>query len=77
MPTDEQIDVASLRVREPILFYRHVDLYADDFGDNGDVALWVKVRVMPSSIFVLQRLFVHVTGVSRRGWLWCASATEP
>jgi len=61
--TEEQIDMKSLMVKEKILFFDSINLYGDDFGDNGDVMLNVKVRVMPSSFFVLQRLFVRVDRV--------------
>jgi type 2A phosphatase activator TIP41 len=38
-------------------------ILADDFGDNGEVLLSARVRAMPSSFFVLQRLLVRVDGV--------------
>ena len=33
----------SLMVKEKILFFDSINLYGDDFGDNGDVMLNVKV----------------------------------
>eukprot|EP00040_Diaphanoeca_grandis_P022578 m.121725 g.121725 ORF g.121725 m.121725 type:complete len:268 (+) comp28873_c0_seq1:207-1010(+) len=61
--TEERIDLESLKVKEPILHYDSINIYGDDFGDNGEVMLNVKVRAMPSSFFVLQRLFVRVDNV--------------
>ena len=35
------------QVHEPIFFSDAVNLFGDDFGDNGAVMLSVQVRVMP------------------------------
>ncbi|MQL87649.1 hypothetical protein Taro_020179, partial [Colocasia esculenta] len=55
---DEQIDLAALATREPILFYDEVILYEDELADNGVSLLTVKVRVMPSCWFLLLRFWV-------------------
>lgn len=47
----------------PILLYDDVHLYEDDLHDNGDVSLTVKIRVMPTCWYILQRLFVRVDRV--------------
>ena len=47
----------------PILYYDQVDLYEDDLHDNGFVSYGVKVRVMPSCIYILARLFLRVDNV--------------
>ncbi|KAK7269896.1 hypothetical protein RIF29_22691 [Crotalaria pallida] len=59
----EQIDVAALSSKEPILFYDEVVLYEDELADNGVSLLTVKVRVMPSSWFLLLRFWLRVDGV--------------
>nr|GEV45361.1 TIP41-like protein [Tanacetum cinerariifolium] len=46
--SEEQINVAALTSKEPILFYDEVVLYEDELADNGVSLLTVKVRVMPS-----------------------------
>eukprot|EP00052_Salpingoeca_macrocollata_P025669 m.233938 g.233938 ORF g.233938 m.233938 type:complete len:286 (-) comp22464_c1_seq3:38-895(-) len=61
--TDERIDLEALKAREKILFFDVVNMYADDFGDNGAVMMNVRIRVMPSCFFILQRLFVRVDRV--------------
>eukprot|EP00041_Stephanoeca_diplocostata_P015436 m.294463 g.294463 ORF g.294463 m.294463 type:complete len:294 (+) comp20035_c0_seq8:281-1162(+) len=61
--TDEGIDFEALKIREPILFSDVVNLFGDDFGDNGEAHLSARVRVMPSSFFALQRLLVRVDQV--------------
>lgn len=41
--TEEGIDFEALKVREPILFSDTVNLFGDDFGDNGEAHLSVRV----------------------------------
>ncbi|TIA84569.1 hypothetical protein E3P98_00167 [Wallemia ichthyophaga] len=48
---------------QPILFYDDVQLYEDELGDNGQVGLNVKIRVMPFAWFILQRFFLRVDDV--------------
>ncbi|BFZ09862.1 hypothetical protein BsWGS_12901 [Bradybaena similaris] len=62
-PTSERIDIEKLKQREPIQFYDDVLLFEDELSDNGTSVLNVKVRVMPTSFFVLMRLFVRVDQV--------------
>ncbi|XP_057493413.1 TIP41-like protein isoform X3 [Actinidia eriantha] len=62
----EEIDVAALASKEPILFYDEVILYEDELADNGVSLLTVKVRVMPSSWFLLLRFWLRVDGVLMR-----------
>ncbi|KAK7280297.1 hypothetical protein RJT34_25359 [Clitoria ternatea] len=59
----EQIDVVALATKEPILFFDEVVLYEDELADNGVSLLTVKVRVMPSSWFLLLRFWLRVDGV--------------
>lgn len=62
----EQLDMAALTLREPILFYDEVVLYEDELADSGVSLLTVKVRVMPSSWFLLLRFWLRVDGVLMR-----------
>ncbi|KAJ1397316.1 TIP41-like protein [Sesbania bispinosa] len=59
----EEIDLVALASKEPILFYDEVVLYEDELADNGVSLLTVKVRVMPSSWFLLLRFWLRVDGV--------------
>lgn len=63
---EEQINVAALASKEPILFYDEVILYEDELADNGVSLLTVKVRVMPSCWFLLLRFWLRVDGVLMR-----------
>eukprot|EP00569_Conticribra_weissflogii_P001844 CAMPEP_0171352066 /NCGR_PEP_ID=MMETSP0878-20121228/40529_1 /TAXON_ID=67004 /ORGANISM="Thalassiosira weissflogii, Strain CCMP1336" /LENGTH=474 /DNA_ID=CAMNT_0011857533 /DNA_START=31 /DNA_END=1455 /DNA_ORIENTATION=+ len=45
---------------QPILLFDDIMLYEDDLHDNGEVSLNVKLRVMPTCWYILQRLFVRV-----------------
>ncbi|KAL7467366.1 hypothetical protein ACHAXS_007605 [Conticribra weissflogii] len=45
---------------QPILLYDDIMLYEDDLHDNGEVSLNVKIRVMPTCWYILQRLFLRV-----------------
>ncbi|XP_074660671.1 TIP41-like protein [Tubulanus polymorphus] len=59
----ERIDIEKLKVKEKILFYADVLLYEDELADNGCSSLNVKIRVMPSGFFVLQRFYMRVDDV--------------
>ncbi|XP_010547972.1 PREDICTED: TIP41-like protein [Tarenaya hassleriana] len=63
---EERIDLAALSLKEPILFYDEVVLYEDELADNGVSLLTVKVRVMPTSWFLLLRFWLRVDGVLMR-----------
>lgn len=63
---DQRINLAALSSNEPILFYDEVILYEDELADNGISLLTVKVRVMPSSWFLLLRFWLRVDGVLMR-----------
>lgn len=56
------IDRNLLATREDILFYDECLLYQDDLEDCGEITVDVKLRVMPSCWFVLQRAFLRVDG---------------
>ncbi|XP_022909225.1 TIP41-like protein [Onthophagus taurus] len=64
--TDERINIEKLKEREKILFYQDLMLYEDELHDNGIASCTVKIRVMPSSFFVLLRYFLRVDNVMVR-----------
>ncbi|XP_066257184.1 TIP41-like protein [Euwallacea similis] len=64
--TNEIIDMEMLKQKEKILFYHEMTLYEDELHDNGISSLTIKIRVMPSSFFVLLRFFLRVDGVMVR-----------
>ena len=42
------------------MFFDEVVLYEDELDDNGCAKLSVKLRVMPSGFFILQRFYLRV-----------------
>jgi len=61
--TDERIDIEKLKKQEKIHFYQNMVLFEDELADNGIAKLNVKMRVMPSSYFILLRYFLRVDDV--------------
>ena len=57
------IDMALLRKREPILFYAELPLYESDLCDSGASESRVRIRVMPSCLFILLRHWLRIDGV--------------
>ncbi|XP_012279673.1 TIP41-like protein [Orussus abietinus] len=64
--TGERIDVEKLKRKDKILFYHDLTLFEDELHDNGIAVCSVKIRVMPSSFFVLLRYFLRVDNVMLR-----------
>ncbi|KAK7107324.1 TIP41-like protein [Littorina saxatilis] len=64
--TSEHIDIEKLKQRERICFYDDIVLFEDELSDNGCSILSVKIRVMPTSFFVLLRFFMRVDQVMVR-----------
>ncbi|OWF51675.1 TIP41-like protein [Mizuhopecten yessoensis] len=64
--TSERIDMEKLMVKEKIMFYADTLLFEDELADNGTSILNVKIRVMPTSFFILMRLFLRVDNVMVR-----------
>lgn len=62
-PTQEEIPIHKLRSPDPILFFDDIMLFEDELGDNGIAVLSVKIRVMPSYLFLLSRFFLRVDDV--------------
>lgn len=61
--TAERIDMEKLKAREHIMFFDEVLLFEDELHDHGVSMLSVKIRVMPTSFFLLMRFFLRVDGV--------------
>ncbi|XP_047462704.1 TIP41-like protein [Mugil cephalus] len=61
--TTERINMEKLKARESIMFFDEVLLYEDELHDHGVSMTSVKIRVMPTSFFLLQRFFLRVDGV--------------
>ena len=57
------IPMAELRRPDPIMFYSEIPLFEDELHDNGSSSLLVRIRVMPTCIFVLGRFTLRVDGV--------------
>lgn len=64
--TAERIDLEKLKQREKIGFYDNIMLFEDELSDNGTSLLNVKIRVMPTSFFILLRFFLRVDQVMSR-----------
>ncbi|XP_030648687.1 TIP41-like protein [Chanos chanos] len=62
-PTAERIDMEKLKAREQIMFFEDVLLFEDELHDHGVSMISVKIRVMPTSFFLLLRFFLRVDGV--------------
>ncbi|GAB1599075.1 TIP41-like protein [Argonauta hians] len=62
-PTAVRINLEKLKQREKILFYQDIVLFEDELADNGTSKLSVKIRVMPSGVFILLRFFLRVDNV--------------
>ncbi|KAF2586909.1 hypothetical protein F2Q70_00033975 [Brassica cretica] len=64
---EEQIDLAALSLKEPILFYDEVVLYEDELADNGVSLLTVKVshaKFMVSPLTILEYNVINKTMIS-------------
>lgn len=62
-PTTDRIDMERLKAREQIKFFEDVLLFEDELHDHGVSMISVKIRVMPTSFFLLLRFFLRVDGV--------------
>ncbi|XP_067350702.1 TIP41-like protein isoform X3 [Channa argus] len=61
--TAERINMEKLKAREQIMFFDEVLLFEDELHDHGVSVISVKIRVMPTSFFLLLRFFLRVDGV--------------
>jgi len=48
---------------DPILFYAEIPLFEDELHDNGSSDFLIRIRVMPTCIFILSRLTLRVDNV--------------
>eukprot|EP01094_Clydonella_sp_ATCC50884_P020372 TRINITY_DN4221_c1_g2_i2.p1 TRINITY_DN4221_c1_g2~~TRINITY_DN4221_c1_g2_i2.p1 ORF type:complete len:315 (+),score=108.57 TRINITY_DN4221_c1_g2_i2:125-1069(+) len=64
--TSESIPMEKLTRRDPIHVFAETVLFEDEFDDNGTSLVSVKLRVMPTCLFVLQRFFMRVDDVMFR-----------
>ncbi|XP_037544087.1 TIP41-like protein [Nematolebias whitei] len=61
--TTERINMEKLKAREHIVFFEEVLLFEDELHDHGVSMISAKIRVMPTSFFLLLRFFLRVDGV--------------
>ena len=59
----ERINIEKLKIPETISFFDEVCLFDDELSDHGTSNLNIKIRVMPTSFFILQRFFLRVDNV--------------
>ncbi|KAF8897851.1 type 2A phosphatase activator TIP41 [Infundibulicybe gibba] len=57
------IPMSELTRPDPILFYAEIPLFEDELHDNGSSMLIVRIRVMPTFIFILARFTLRVDNV--------------
>ncbi|KZT71494.1 TIP41-domain-containing protein [Daedalea quercina L-15889] len=62
------IPLAELTRHDPILFYAEIPLYEDELHDNGSSHLLVRIRVMPTCVFILSRFTLRVDNVLFRAY---------
>lgn len=63
LPSEERINIEKLKIPEQISFFDEICLFEDELSDHGTAHLTVKIRVMPTSFFILQRFFLRVDNV--------------
>ncbi|TFK25952.1 type 2A phosphatase activator TIP41 [Coprinopsis marcescibilis] len=61
--SSQAIPMAELTRPDPILFYAEIPLFEDELHDNGSSSLLVRIRVMPTCIFILSRFTLRVDNV--------------
>ncbi|KZT42980.1 TIP41-domain-containing protein [Sistotremastrum suecicum HHB10207 ss-3] len=57
------IPLEELKRRDPILFFSEIPLFEDELHDNGSSNYTVRVRVMPTCLFILARFILRVDNV--------------
>ncbi|KAF9226881.1 TIP41-domain-containing protein [Gyrodon lividus] len=60
---NHSIPLSELTRPDPILFYAEVPLFEDELHDNGSSNLLVRIRVMPTCLFILSRFTLRVDNV--------------
>lgn len=61
--TSDRINMEKLKIPETISFFDEISLFDDELSDHGISCLNVKIRVMPTSFYILQRFFLRVDNV--------------
>lgn len=61
--TIERIDLNKLKKREEILLYEDLTLYEDELADHGISKYSVKIRAMPSFVYILARFYLRIDDV--------------
>jgi type 2A phosphatase activator TIP41 len=61
--SNERINIEKLKIPENISFFDEICLFEDELSDHGTSSLNLKIRVMPTSFFILQRFFLRVDNV--------------
>ncbi|KAH9942576.1 type 2A phosphatase activator TIP41 [Amylocystis lapponica] len=62
------IPLAELTRQDPILFYAEIPLFEDELHDNGASHFLVRIRVMPTCLFILSRFTLRVDNVLFRNY---------
>ncbi|GBE79866.1 type 2A phosphatase activator TIP41 [Sparassis latifolia] len=57
------IPLAELTRQDPILFYAEIPLFEDELHDNGTSQLIIRIRVMPTCLFILSRFTLRIDHV--------------
>ncbi|VDN01225.1 unnamed protein product [Thelazia callipaeda] len=63
LPTNETISMETLKRRDPINFYSQVTLYEDELADHGCSEMSVRLRAMPTCLFLLCRFYLRIDDV--------------
>uniref|UniRef100_A0A0R3S3R2 TIP41-like protein n=1 Tax=Elaeophora elaphi TaxID=1147741 RepID=A0A0R3S3R2_9BILA len=63
VPTKETISIEKLKRRDPISFYSQLTLYEDELADHGSSEMSIRLRAMPTCLFLLCRFYLRVDGV--------------
>ncbi|CAG9538150.1 unnamed protein product [Cercopithifilaria johnstoni] len=63
LPTEETISIEKLKRRDPIGFYSQLTLYEDELADHGSSEMSIRLRAMPTCLFLLCRFYLRVDGV--------------
>ncbi|KAL3982967.1 TIP41-like family protein [Acanthocheilonema viteae] len=63
VPTNETISMEKLKRRDPISFYSQLTLYEDELADHGSSQMSIRLRAMPTCLFLLCRFYLRIDGV--------------
>ncbi|KAK6111356.1 TIP41-like family protein [Brugia pahangi] len=63
VPTKETFSIEKLKRRDPISFYSQLILYEDELADNGSSKMSIRLRAMPTCLFLLCRFYLRIDHV--------------